>query len=680
MMLSPGDILLNKYRIVKVLGEGGMGTVYLARQIDLDRDVAIKVLRNSVDPDAMARFQREAKILSGLEHISIPSFYQFGNCPQSANQANLPFFVMELVSGSTLLSAVQSAGKFEAQKAIDIARQICQSMSVAHKAGVIHRDLGPANIMLCEKNQIKVMDFGLSSIQSSDQKLTNTGTLMGSPLYMSPEQCRGDKADERSDIYSLSCLLYFMLTGEPPFKADSPIAILRMHTHEEATPILRKLESSEKNKALSEVVKIGMSKYAKNRFQTMLDFDAALEAVENNEKIAFRSAKEANAKSISKRTGLVLIAASVLISTCLFKLQDKNDGAKVEKLNNNYVKNVIYTAEQAARKEDFTQLKKSLMQLDNRIKNEQAEQQIKYYRLLSRLQIEENNQDGARLSLEKALLLLAKHKQNPGITASVKGELAELLCARCVDLKDEEINKELLRARKLLEEAYVSYELSLLKHLGGESYHLCRLLALDAALDDKQAANRHKQILEKLISTLDSSDTPLENLTKRLLQHGAQCFEWGRISATSELLNQAAELNEKLLNGDLKLRHRKEIAMARYVLALSGYDKMEADHQYAVQGDYLRSSNPVRKYYAGVIRRLADAGKLPNADFVAADYAKRLKSEKIDDPELMKTLGEIISKPKESLSTGKKLSYSAAQSIRFDQAPRRNTHYDHRRA
>ncbi|MBX9721396.1 MAG: serine/threonine protein kinase, partial [Candidatus Obscuribacterales bacterium] len=231
----PGKIILNSYEVLKIIGSGGMGTVYQARQIDLDRLVAIKILDPVAvaDDEALLRFEREAKTISQLSHQHITQFYSYGVISE-----NNPFIVMEFVDGvilSQLIVNAQSA--IPCLQAVKIAIQVAEALGYAHAHGIVHRDLKPDNIMILSKPEadfVKLLDFGLSKIASGneEQRLTQTGAVMGTPRYMSPEQSMGQKIDLRADIYSFGCILYEMVCGKVPFDADNPVGIIYKHTNE----------------------------------------------------------------------------------------------------------------------------------------------------------------------------------------------------------------------------------------------------------------------------------------------------------------------------------------------------------------------------------------------------------------------------------------------------------------
>ncbi len=210
--LEPGTMLAH-YRVESVLGAGGMGTVYLARDTALDRPVAVKVLRPEVagDPDTLDRFVREARAAARVSHPNLTHVYFVGGVEDR------PFFAMEHVPGRTLEERVRQDGPFDLASGIDTLTQAAKGLRAAHRAGVIHRDVKPSNLMVLPDGMVKVTDFGLSKSMHADVEETAGGRLMGTPTYMSPEQCRGRAVDERTDVYLLGLTGWFIFAGAPPY-------------------------------------------------------------------------------------------------------------------------------------------------------------------------------------------------------------------------------------------------------------------------------------------------------------------------------------------------------------------------------------------------------------------------------------------------------------------------------
>ena len=228
---------LGRFVLLHLLGKGGMGEVWRAQDPRLGREVAIKILPPELakDPDSQARFERECKILAALNHPCIAHIYEAGEevpiSPADPGATDkIAFIVMELIEGRSLSDILQSA-QIPVSTAVRLARQIAKALAVAHKAGIVHRDLKPANIMVTSKNQVKVLDFGLARpLQTTGApilpEVTVPGMVMGTAAYLSPEQVKGNPADNRSDIWSFGCVLYQMLCGRRPFPSNSVPEIL----------------------------------------------------------------------------------------------------------------------------------------------------------------------------------------------------------------------------------------------------------------------------------------------------------------------------------------------------------------------------------------------------------------------------------------------------------------------
>ncbi len=220
-----GQVVADRYHIIKKLGEGGMGAVYLGEHVKMGRKSAIKVMAPSMaqDPDAIGRFNREAANASRISHPNVCQIYDFGETPDG-----IIYLAMEFIEGQSLTGLIEKEGALPAPRAASILRQAADALQAAHDLGIVHRDIKPDNIMVVQgrdgSDVVKVVDFGIARAVGGDeagQKVTKTGLVVGTPEYMSPEQLSGDKLDGRSDIYSLGLVLYRMLTGVLPFQADS---------------------------------------------------------------------------------------------------------------------------------------------------------------------------------------------------------------------------------------------------------------------------------------------------------------------------------------------------------------------------------------------------------------------------------------------------------------------------
>jgi len=218
-----GSIVADRYHIMKKLGEGGMGQVYLAEHVKMGRKSALKVMHPGMkaDVDAISRFNREAANASRIAHPNVAAVYDFGETPDG-----IIYLAMEFVDGPPLTKVIEEQGALPPKRAAEIVRQVAEALAVAHDMSIVHRDLKPDNIMVAKTRDggdlVKVVDFGIAKAAGNDaQKVTKTGLVVGTPEYMSPEQLAGDKLDGRSDLYSLGLVAYNMLTGKLPFPSDS---------------------------------------------------------------------------------------------------------------------------------------------------------------------------------------------------------------------------------------------------------------------------------------------------------------------------------------------------------------------------------------------------------------------------------------------------------------------------
>ncbi len=276
-----GTIFDGKYEILALLGQGGMSAVFKARNLVLNRIVAIKILlgNRNLNEQALMRFQQEARAASQLDHANIVKVHDF-----SVSIDHAPYMVMDYLEGGSIAEIISSEGTMDSYRAIDLILQSCDALDHAHSEGVVHRDLKPSNIMVTKlkngRELVKIVDFGVAKLmeeeQASTPQLTRTGEVFGSPLYMSPEQCLGKKVDARTDIYSLACVLYEELTGAPPFRADNVLATMHMHISDAPPELTRICPDLHNGARLSSILLTALSKNPDQRFQSMKDFAAAL--------------------------------------------------------------------------------------------------------------------------------------------------------------------------------------------------------------------------------------------------------------------------------------------------------------------------------------------------------------------------------------------------------------------
>jgi CheY-like chemotaxis protein/predicted Ser/Thr protein kinase len=261
--LPPGEIFGGRYRIERVLGRGGMGTVYLAADAELNEEVAIKTIRSDLvtsDESAMERFRNEIRLARKVSHRNIVRTHDFGKVD------DVYFVTMEYVQGMTLRALLDRRKRLDTDSTLAIARQLADALEAAHEHGIIHRDLKPENLLLDSSGTLKVMDFGVARLAEPTSTLTQAGMVVGTPAYMAPEQLLSEEVDARSDLYSVGVILYECLTGKPPFEAKSPISLIAKVLNE--TAVAPEVVKPDISHSISELVMRLLSKRPADRIQT----------------------------------------------------------------------------------------------------------------------------------------------------------------------------------------------------------------------------------------------------------------------------------------------------------------------------------------------------------------------------------------------------------------------------
>src|SRR4051794_36004337 len=265
-MTTP-TVLGERYEIGGVLGRGGMAEVHRGRDLRLGREVAVKVLRSDLarDPSFQVRFRREAQAAASLNHPAIVAVYDTGE--DRTTTGATPYIVMEYVEGETLRDVIRREGHLSPERAMSLAADICGALDFSHRNGIVHRDVKPGNVMITPQGTVKVMDFGIArAVSDSAATMTSTAAVIGTAQYLSPEQARGEGVDARSDVYSMGCLLYELVTGAPPFSGDSPVAVAYQHVRED--PRLPSSINPDVPAELDAILLKAMSKNPANRYQS----------------------------------------------------------------------------------------------------------------------------------------------------------------------------------------------------------------------------------------------------------------------------------------------------------------------------------------------------------------------------------------------------------------------------
>jgi serine/threonine protein kinase len=374
--LVPGDVIAERYKIVSVLGAGGMGIVYKAIALETSNYVAVKTLRSPhMTVQALERFRKEAKAASALHHNGLIKVHEFGKTDHG-----LPFMVMDFIEGGSLADAIKENGQLPLDRVVNIFLQSSEALAYAHEQGIIHRDLKPSNILLLQspdgQEQVCVADFGVAMILEDDSggalRLTHTGELLGSPLYMSPEQCAGKRADQRSDIYALACAMYEALTGAPPFQGETALATILKHQQEESPTLTEGSFGRAFPEILEDMIAKALAKDPSERYQSMREFRQDLLDMKAVSRIK-KSQPEAKVEATVKRqkrlltvplpvVAVLAVAGMVLSSAVTVMIVNLNSNHDVDKVDREVAQpvNVIWEDQEAPKEGEKTEVRNNL--------------------------------------------------------------------------------------------------------------------------------------------------------------------------------------------------------------------------------------------------------------------------------------------------------------------------------
>ena len=338
-------MLGERYELGAMIGTGGMADVYLAQDVRLNRQVAIKILRSDLarDPSFVTRFNKEALSVAALNHPGIVSVYDSGK--EDSPSGAMPYIVMEYVEGKTLREIVNKGERFALNRAVEITEGILIALQYSHKNGIIHRDIKPGNIMITDNGDVKVMDFGIArALADTGATMTSTWNIIGTAQYLSPEQATGTQADARSDLYSVGCLLYELLAGRPPFTGDTPVAIAYQHVSAPLIPITELQESLDP--ALNAFFSIALAKDANERYQSANAMLKDLRKLIKGEGITTQIPKQMRKEKSRNRIAALSIALVLLVGGVSYFILSPNQSSVTRILPN-----VVGLTEAQARQE-----------------------------------------------------------------------------------------------------------------------------------------------------------------------------------------------------------------------------------------------------------------------------------------------------------------------------------------
>lgn len=575
-----------KYKVLRKIGSGGFADVYLGEHAQLGREVAIKILTrsHSAEDEMVERFRRESKAAAKLSHPNIIDIYDVGE------SGEIYYFVMKYIAGETLQKKVQREKKIPPAEAIYIVQQVADALSYAHEHNVIHRDIKPANVMLDEYGKPVLMDFGIARVQFGGQ-LTRTGTVMGTPHYLSPEQPLGKAVDGRSDLYSLGIVFYEMLAGRVPFHDDSAIALIYKHINEAATPLQK--VAPELPPELCTIVHTMIEKLQEDRFQSAADVIDALDTLARIYPIRDTPSSRRSTPGIKRSTEkLILLADEHLQQNKLDKaleiyagiLRNHPDHIQVKQKMEDGLQKLRESASKLINQAEFTEARSILGRIERLSSTD-----TRLILLKSDLETEEQKQkkqSEVRTNYDAAVLAL-KHD-------NATGAVDLLTKALTVDPSNREANELLREARSAYETNRRKAELANL--VAEADYHLqhgsfdVAIAAVKKALEIEQSPEI-LQLQEKIQSAIKER-AYREAEQERISSEVDQLCEKLNFTGAQSLLESVRDRFPELVQSSLGIVQRNRLLYQSFAKGEELFKQNKFEEARTSYQEYLRQPKP----------------------------------------------------------------------------------------
>lgn len=325
-------ILGDRYQLGEMIGTGGMADVFIAEDLRLHREVAVKVLRSDLarDPAFVNRFNKEALAAAALNHPGIVAVYDSGQ--EKTPSGSMPYIVMEYVEGQSLREILHQGERLPFERAVEVAAGVLEALAYSHKQGIVHRDIKPGNIMLTNSGDVKVTDFGIArALADAGATLTSTWNIVGTAQYLSPEQATGTQTDARSDLYSLGCLFYELISGRPPFSGETPVAIAYQHVSAKAAPVTSVEPTLDP--ALDRFFEVSLAKRPEDRYQDATSMLRDLRKLSRGERITTQMPK-VKREGKPNRLAAIFLSLIVIVGGATFFILRPEPGSSLVTLPN----------------------------------------------------------------------------------------------------------------------------------------------------------------------------------------------------------------------------------------------------------------------------------------------------------------------------------------------------------